>query len=68
MPDAADLLTTAQTAERLGMTEGAVRKLASVHKLTPASDLWRGRLLLFTPEEVTRYAAERRPWHRRVAP
>ena len=60
MPDIADLLTTAQAAQRLGMSDGQVRKLAASGKLVPARR-YAGALLLFRPEDLARYDAGLQP-------
>lgn len=59
-PATSDLLDTARAAERLGMTPGAVRRAVSDGRLRVAWPAWSGRALQFTPEEIDRYARERR--------
>ena len=53
-------MTVQQVANALGYAPGYVRKLVQRGKLKPSVRYF-GELLRFSPVEVARYAAERRP-------
>lgn len=59
MTDAAELLTTAQAAGRLGISAGQLRKLAAVGKLR--ADRTFPKAMRFDPEELARYDAGLQP-------